>query len=130
MKVFFPLLAVLVVRLDTRCAQPYSRRAEPQQLAEIENLKNHSRNTEDQLMLSEQKLANLEEQLGLDKQRLTAPVVKPQATDDRRLPFNDCGKYATGTGGQTRPAGVPNRAALDDPFGDRATTDPAALPFS
>jgi len=40
------------------------------QLAEIENLKIHSRNTEDQLMRTEEDLALLEEQLGLDRKQL------------------------------------------------------------
>jgi len=40
------------------------------QVADIENLKVHSRNTEDQLMLAEQRVAALEEQLGLDRRQL------------------------------------------------------------
>ena len=82
MKAFLPLPAVLLVslsgcvlasRADLDNAISHNRVLDEQnraQLAEIQNLKTHSRNTEDQLMLSEQKLANLEEQLGLDKQRL------------------------------------------------------------
>jgi chemotaxis protein MotB len=82
MKVFLPLLAVSLVclsgcvlasRSDLDAATSRNRVLDEQnraQLAEIENLKTHSHNTEDQLMLTEQKLATLEEQLGLDKQRL------------------------------------------------------------
>jgi len=40
------------------------------QLAEIENLKVHSRNTEDQLIRTEEELATLEEQVGLDRRQL------------------------------------------------------------
>jgi chemotaxis protein MotB len=81
-KICFPLPAVLLVslsgcvlasRADLDTATSRNRALDEQnraQLAEIENLKTHSHNTEDQLMLTEQKLANLEEQLGLDKQRL------------------------------------------------------------
>ncbi len=40
------------------------------QVAEIENLRTHSRNIENQLMRTEQELALLEEQLGLDREQL------------------------------------------------------------
>ena len=82
MKVFFPLLAasaislsgcILASRSDLDGALSRNSVLAEQnraQLAEIENLKTHGHNTEDQLALSEQKLATLEEQLGLDKQRL------------------------------------------------------------
>lgn len=40
------------------------------QVAEIENLRAHSRNIENQLMRTEQELALLEEQLGLDREQL------------------------------------------------------------
>jgi chemotaxis protein MotB len=82
MKLLLPLVTgltvclsgcVLASRSDLDVATSRNRVLTEQnraQLAEIENLKTHSRNTEDQLMLTEQKLATLEEQLGLDKQRL------------------------------------------------------------
>lgn len=40
------------------------------QLAEIENLKTHSRSTEDQLIRAEEELALLEEEVGLDRKQL------------------------------------------------------------
>ena len=40
------------------------------QLAEIENLKTHSRNTEDRLIRAEEELALLEEQVGMDRKQL------------------------------------------------------------
>ncbi len=65
--------SVLVTKAEFDTVQSQNRVLREQnqaQLAEIANLKVHSTNTEDQLMLAEQRVAALEEQTGLDRRQL------------------------------------------------------------
>ena len=64
---FLPGTQLTTYRLQNQALAEHSRA----QLAEIENLKVHSRTTEDRLIRAEEELALLEEQVGLDRRQLT-----------------------------------------------------------
>ena len=79
------LLRSQIASRQLRNDQPRLGRAEPAQLVEIENLKAHSRQTEDQLIRAEQELA-ARDQADPNSPRLAGDPARPSLPNGRRLP--------------------------------------------